>query len=402
MNTQTTKSVGSSALRSIHKRKILFYIQKNGPVSRKLMCKELGISASTASRVVEELINENIVVETGAIKTSVGRSIMKLEINPSSKYCFGINLSRNTLGIALVDAAMNVQEKLVTSIAHIDSADALLSRIGDTVQSMIDSKGIEPEKILGMGVGSPGVVDPQGGIVKNFGMGRFINIPIKQYLTERFNLNVIVDNNANTRMLGEFWNGYAYQCSNAMFVINSEGVGSGILYHGSILSDVNSTTGGFGHISVDFNGPECKCGNRGCVELYCGTENIERQAIEQIEGAGRDSGVYSDLEYQTIDYRLLSSLVDGGDTRFTAIFDRAAEAMSTALASVINIICPEVVILSGTLFDASEYYYNAVMDKTLTKIGFIAAKPVFKRRFVKDEIYEIGAAALILSDFFTD
>lgn len=387
---------GNSAIREMNRKKILTYIRKNAPVSRHIMCKDIGISAATATRIVEQLIAEGLVRESadvcegekGGAKKSVGRSPVNLELNAGAKYCFGINLSKRTLGIALIDFGLNTVEKYVTSISEINQMEELLELVGDVVEHMMTSRKLPKSKVMGLGVGTPGFVNMRTGSVEKFGISKFANLPIKKYLEERFSLPVIVDNNANTRMLGELWSGFARHCKNAIFVVSSEGVGSGILCNGNILEDTNHYTAGLGHISVNFDGELCGCGNCGCVELYCGTEYLEKKAAAM-------------TGYQEMyTYKELARLVEQKDERFIPLFETAAKAMSSGLTSLITIICPEVIILSGNLFDVSDYYYRRVVELTQQKIGIVMYKPEFKRRRVKDGVYEIGAAALFFRKYF--
>ncbi len=399
MQVQGKRSVGNSAIREMNRKKILTYIRKNSPVSRHIMCKDIGISAATATRIVEQLIEEGLVRETvipdaetdtktRTVKRSAGRNPVNLELVSEAKYCFGINLSKQTLGIALIDFCLNTVDKYVTSISDINQVEELLQLIGDIVEQMIVSRKLSNKKIMGFGVGTPGFVDMRTGMVEKFAISKFANLPIKKYLEKRFGLPAIVDNNANTRMLGEQWNGFAVQCKNAIFVVNSEGVGSGILCNGHILKNTNRYTAGLGHISVNFDGELCTCGNRGCVELYCGTEYLEKRAL-LITG-----------EKEALSYKEIAKLVEQGDKRFVPLLETAAKAMSSGLTSLITIICPEVIILSGDLFDASDYYYRRVVELTKEKIGIVTYQPVFQRRRVRDGIYEIGAAALFFQNYF--
>ncbi len=399
MQNQSKRPTGNSAIREMNRKKILTYIRRNSPVSRHVMCKEIGISAATATRIVEQLLKEGLVREssspdgegtekTEVVKRSVGRNPVALELVSEAKYCFGINLSKQTLGIALIDFCLNTVDKYVTSTSDIMQVDELLQLIGDVVEGMITSRKLSKKKIMGFGVGTPGFVDTRTGNVEKFAISKFASLPIKKYLENRFGLPAIVDNNANTRMLGEQWTGFASHCKNAIFVVNSEGVGSGILCNGHILKNTNRYTAGLGHISVNFEGELCTCGSRGCVELYCGTEYLEKKAF-RITG-----------EKERFSYRELAKLVEQGDERFVPLFETAAMAMSSGLTSLITIICPEVIILSGNLFDVSDYYYERVVELTKEKIGIITYQPVFQRRRVRDGIYEIGAAALFFQNYF--
>ena len=207
---------------------------------------------------------------------------------------------------------------------------------------MQQKNGVSTEKVLGIGVGAPGLIED--GVVKDFALwGKLRNIPLAEFLCERTSFKTKVDNNCNTWLFGEMWNGYAQDCSDALFILNSEGVGCGIAQAG-VIRDIS---GGLGHISVNFHGDRCYCGSRGCIETYCST-------IPLCSYHGKK----------------------------------------------MNIFYPQIIILSGTLFEASNFYYNSVVMEIQSQLSSGVALPKFVRRNVSDTLFEIGAAALILQEIF--
>ena len=384
-------------LRQINRKKVLSFINSFGPMPRVEICKKTGLSKPTVTRVIEQLIAEGYLVEKDYIESDKGRHPVNIEINELSHFCFGINLSKNTLGSALVDLKMNVIEKRLVSIDKIDDADTLVETIFNVIDEILECSKIDKSKLLGIGVGVPGLTDHSTGIVKNFALGgRLCGIPLKSRLEERYGYSVEIDNNCNTRMLGEHWYGYAVGCNNAMFVINSEGVGCGLVVDGRIYRKLNNTASGFGHLSVDMNGPKCSCGGKGCIETFCTTEAIERKIGEKLSSKFKNKDILTDIDENKLSYKELHQNIEKGDVEYASILIEAACAMAAGLVSMINLFRPEVIILSGNMFDASDFYYNMVKSEVETRLGYDVEIPRIYRRRVKDALYEVGAATMIL------
>ena len=256
-----------------------------------------------------------------------------MDLRADAAYTFGVNIFKNHLSVALVDFKLNVVDTAQLSIRGLESVSQFLELIADTVLEMQQKNGVSTEKVLGIGVGAPGLIED--GVVKDFALwGKLRNIPLAEFLCERTSFKTKVDNNCNTWLFGEMWNGYAQDCSDALFILNSEGVGCGIAQAG---------------------------------------------VIRDISG-GR--------------------IVENGDMLFADILLEAAAALACGIVSLIKIFYPQIIILSGTLFEASNFYYNSVVMEIQSQLSSGVALPKFVRRNVSDTLFEIGAAALILQEIF--
>lgn len=379
--------------REANTKEVMHCIRKHGPLSRSEIGERICISKPTITRVTNALMNEGFLQEISAIKTARGRHPVNLDLCANAAYSFGVNISKNHLSVALVDFKLNVLDKFKTALTGIESTEQFLCLIADTILEMQRKNGIPKEKVLGVGVGAPGLIE--NGIIKDFALwGKLRNIPLTEFLSRKTSFKIKIDNNCNTWLVGEMWNGYAQDYADAMFILNSEGVGCGIAQTG-VIRDI---AGGLGHISVDFHGSRCYCGNQGCIETYCSTDSIERKAREKLTALYRASNVQP---YPlSIDYKAICQSVTSGDMLFADILLEAAEALACGIVSLIKIFYPQIIILSGTLFEASDFYYNSVIMEIQSRLCVKTPMPKIVRRNVSDVLFEIGAAALILEEIF--
>lgn len=398
------KIIGNSKIREEHRLEILNFIRKSGHVSRTDIFKKTKISKPTVTRVIEELLKEDLIKEAGFADSSIGRRPVYIELNPSAYYCIGVNVSRNSINISLVDFTMNVCSKKTLNIKGIKKAEEFNDIIANSIIELINESKIENNKILGIGIGVPGMVDYQNGIVIDFALAHNIfDIRIKEYLEKTLKMKVYVDNNANTRALGEYWYGYGVGYQDIVFVICSEGVGSGIITNGDVLRGKNNINGGLGHMTVNISGRKCTCGKYGCVEAYSSTESIESITKDAFKKGKKSALLESIQDIESIDYQLICKLAENNDPLCMEVLKESAFIISTGLANLIGIINTEMVILSGNMFDSSKYFYDAVEKMTKEKLNSPFAKNiVFKKRKIKDNLYDIGAATMIYNAFFKD
>lgn len=396
---------GNTLIRKNHKSIVLNYIRKHGSVSRTELFKKTNISKPTVTRVIEELLNDGTVVSTGILGTSSGRKPVKIELNPCACYSIGINISKSNIYASMVDLSMNIKHKSAVAIKAVNNENDFINSVIDVINNLIEESKINYEKILGIGIGVSGNINYKSGEIVDFGfMHNLPCIKLKASLEKRFNLKVFVDNNANTRVLGEYWYGLGRGFNNIIFIICGEGIGSGIISAKKILRGKNNVTGEFGHMIVNLDGRKCSCGKYGCIEAYCSTGAIEQRTKEAIKsGRGSEFLLSKVGEVDAISYKDICQLAKDGDRLCIEILEESAFILSTGLYNLIGIVDPEIIVLSGELFDLSQIFYDKVVSMTRGKLIMSNLNDiVFEKRRVEDSLYEIGAAALIYKAFFND
>lgn len=312
------------------------------------------------------------------------------------KYSIGIDLGGTKILIALVNKTSGevvgfVKKKIKKEKGHKKIAKKLFEGIDELLSDM----HLSIDEIGSIGVGAAGQIDRQNGIIVGAPNLDCFNFNIKQILSECYNVPIFVGNDVEIAALGEQKFGAGKNSDDFVCIFVGTGVGSCIVKDGKIIYGNTGTAGEIGHMIVDLNGRQCACGAHGCLEAYA-----SRSAIEtRIEGAlkkGRTSCISEYLEEgKSITSNMIKKSIERNDELVLQCVNEASEYLSGGIASIINFINPELVILGGGLINAVDYFYNETIKKTKLKSLPVPAKTI---RFQKAELGDysgvIGATFL--------
>ncbi|GKX31637.1 transcriptional regulator [Vallitalea longa] len=399
MNNNNVK--GTSALRQKNRIQIIDYIRKNAPVTRIDIFNGTKISRPTITRIVKQLVEEKIVEESGIVETHAGRKPIYLKLRKSALCCLGMNIYRNSITASIIDLDKNILISRKDSISDVQSEEEFLECILRMIYKLIDESNILINHVIGIGIGSSGVVDYDKGILLNFNPYLNIrNIHLKDFLEGELDIPTFVDNNPNTRALGEYWYGYGKGHRNIAYIVCGEGIGSGIIADGNILRGKNNITGEFGHMTVAVNGRQCNCGRKGCVEAYCSTEQIEKILMEDLIKVDKSPIMdYCKENDEVLSYSLICEFYEK-DIFCKKVIDQAVEILSIGLSNLMGILNSEIIILSGELFE-NNFVFEQVVARTKKNVFTKSIGNIeFKKREQMDYVYEIGAGALVYKSYF--
>lgn len=263
------------------------------------------------------------------------------------------------------------------------------------VGELLEESGKSFTEISSIGIGSAGQIDRKNGIIIGAPNLDCYNLNLKEILQDKFNIPVFVGNDVEVATIGEQKFGAGKACADFVCVFVGTGIGSAIVKNGHIIYGATGTAGELGHIIVDLNGRPCACGAHGCLEAYA-----SRSAIEtRIEGAlkkGRKSCISEYLEEgKTITSSMIRKSIEREDELVTQCVSEASEYLSGGLASVINLINPELIILGGGLIEAVDYFYKQTIKKAKSKSLPVPAEKIrFSKTILGDYSGVIGAALL--------
>ena len=311
-------------------------------------------------------------------------------------YAIGIDLGGTKVLSALIDKTTG---KVVASVKKKTKKDKgpnkILEKIVESIQELIDDKHVEKVSIDSIGIGAAGQVDRKNGILLAAPNLDCFNVPLKQIIEDEFSVPTYVGNDVEIATLGElkFGAGKGYQ--NLVCVFVGTGVGSGIVRDGELYQGATGTAGEIGHIVVDYGGRQCGCGAMGCLEAYASRSAIEKRITGALK-KGRNSIILDYIEDgKPISSSMIRKSLEQGDELVTQALDEASEYLSAGLASVINFINPELIILGGGLIDAIDYFYDKTILKAHVKaLPVPASKIEFKKAELGDFSGVIGAAFL--------
>ena len=234
-------------------------------------------------------------------------------------------------------------------------------------------KQVPDAEFIGVGVGAPGPLDAETGVVlvaPNLG---WVNMPLKARLQEGLGLPTSLDNDANCAVLGEWWRGAASGSRIALGVTLGTGIGGGIIVNGRLFRGTSGYAGEIGHMTIDANGRRCKCGNYGCVEAYASGPNIALRAVEALEsGAPSTLPSYVGGDLRKITAQTVYQAAQAGDSLALEVVKETAHFLGAAIASLMNILNPEVVVVMGGVTQAGD----ALLEPLRREVSRRAFKPV--------------------------
>lgn len=312
------------------------------------------------------------------------------------KYSIGIDLGGTKILIALVDRNTGEVLNHIKKKTKKDKGPKnIIKKMLEGIEELIEESGKAIDDISSIGVGAAGQIDRQNGVLISAANLDCYDLNIKEILSKKFNVPVYVGNDVEIAAIGEQKFGAGKGCNDFVCVFVGTGVGSAIIKNGQIITGATGTAGEIGHIIVDLNGRQCACGAHGCLEAYASRSAIERC----IEGALKKGGKSCILDYletgKSITSSMIQKSIEREDELVLQCVTEASEYLSGGIASIINFVNPELIILGGGLIEAVDYFYQKTIKKAKAKSLPVPAEKIqFKKAMLGDYSGVIGAAFL--------
>ncbi len=392
-NFADVKTAGHDMLRLVNRRILLNIISDRQPISRADIAKISGLNKATVSAITNELLRENFVVEEGLGKTTPigGKPPTPLRINELRFGIFGLDIRSDQTILALSD----FHNRLVARRNFETGADprAFLKEIAKEINSMRAKHG-EFIEIAGVGVSLPGLVDHRTGTFLTSVVLPWREVPIVEWIGEATHLPVIVDNSARCAALAEIWHSKSHYAHvrNLLYVSVSSGLACGVVIDGSLYRGGTNTAGQFGHIPVDLNGPECRCGRRGCWDLYA-SDNATIARYKSMSNATAKRGVTM---------RRIVELEESGDPAATEAIRETARYLGAGIAGLVNGLDPEVIVIGGEITKAWGVVEPIITQEVRRNLLSPGAHAIPIRRSTFDVRPSLkGALTLVLNDLLS-
>jgi glucokinase-like ROK family protein len=374
-------------------------------ISRTRLAKLTGLSTTTITNLVSELLEQGLVAEDGSAPTGrrgVGRPRTSLRLVPEARNAVGIHIGVGSIRVAVADLRARLLNCL--SLAHSveNSPEEVLTETANLVSEAIAQSGVDRRRVIGVGVGASGLVNPLTGVnvvAPNLG---WREVPIREWFAEHLKLPICVDNNVRTMALSEAMFGAGQDVHALAFVYARVGLGAGFvvgdqLYHGSAAG-----AGEIGHTTiVPDGGDPCRCGNSGCLETLVSEPIIVRMAQKLAEE--NEQGILAKhLQQKEGDIiERIFAAARAGDAATCAMLKERACYMGIALANLINVLNPELIVLGG-IFAQGEDLLLPQIEATMRQRAFanLGERVRLQTTPFGWQAGVIGAAALALNTFF--
>lgn len=372
---------------------------------RQASCAELSDktkkSLPLVQKVVNELINEGYLQETGLAPSTGGRRPAVYTLKPHSMYIVSVAMDQFFTKIEILDTCNNQITSKELELP-LRKTEKVLDILLESIRSVIADSGIDINKFIGIGIGMPGFVD----IIKghNYSFFQSEDRSIVTYLHEQLGLPVYIDNDSSLIALAEFRFGSARKSKNAMVVNIGWGVGLGMILNGQLFRGHNGFAGEFSHIPLFNNNKLCQCGKSGCLETETSLQVIIEKVKEGLE-KGRPSLLRNKFESGHL-LELWKEIVycaTNGDQFAIEILSDIGYNIGRGIAVLIHLFNPEMVILSGRGASAGRLW-AAPIQQAINEhcIPRLAANSAIELSSLGDDAFSIGCSALVVENFNSD
>ena len=297
------------------------------------------------------------------------------------QYIIGVDLGGTKIfaGAVSVDGTATHGMRTLATQAEVGAegvVDRIIGLIEGVILDTINETGATRKDFLGIGLGAPGPLDREKGIVvvaPNLGWRDF---PLRDRVTSRLGLPATLDNDANCATVGEWWLGAARGGRNVVGITIGTGIGGGLIINGELYHGASDVAGEIGHTTIDVNGRHCKCGNYGCLEAYASGPAIATRAREALVREDMSSILPAMVDGQ-LDRITAETVYDAakkGDAMANEIVRDTARYLGAGLATILNLINPDTVVIAGGVTRAGE----ALLGPLRTEVRRRAFSPAVK------------------------
>lgn len=384
----------------LNKKMILEMIFERGPINRAEIARLSGLSVPTVMKITDEFNNARLIRTVGKRESTGGRQPELIEINKDAYLSMGLDVGRNRIKVIVMNLGGEIIVKKTISTGNTLPPEALIERMIIFVQEIIEGLEEQKNKILGIGIGMPGLLDPDTGMVNfspDFG---WEHVDLLKRFKQEFACNVLIENANRVMALGERWFGNGRRADNFLCVNLGHGIGAAMVFHDEIYYGNGGIGGEIGHMTLKKDGPLCECGNYGCLEALASGRAIAKQAVEMIsENKGKRILELACGKRENVEAKTVFMAAQEGDSEASEILEYAIEYLGIGIASVINLLDPELIILEGGLMKSSDYLLPRLETKICEHQMYHRGRNVqILKGKLGEDITAVGAATLLLQD----
>jgi len=385
---------GISHKNSLLKRNIIAYMAVNGECTLSELTKELHISVPTMTKLVQELVEEDIVNDLGKVETPGGRRPNIFGLANTAIYFVGVNVGRDNIGYVITDLQNNIVCEQTDASFELLDRPQCLEKICSNIDGFIEHCGIERGKILGMGVCIAGRVNPETG--RSYKYFTSSEESLRDIFEHRTGIRVLLENDTRARCYAEYTCGKSKNESDVLYLHLGRGVAIGIVTEGKLYYGKSGFAGEFGHIPFFDNEIICSCGKKGCLETEVSGVAIEAKMMEKLR-AGVNSILREKFDRgETIHIDDIIAAAKNDDNLSIELIEEAGEKVGRAVAFLINTFNPETVIVGGNLAAAGDYLMLPLKSSTNKySLNLVYKDTKFRLTKMNENASAWGAAMLI-------
>jgi predicted NBD/HSP70 family sugar kinase len=376
---------------------VLTRILTQGPIPRVEIARRTGLSQAAVTKAVAPLIEAGFVTDqpvavpaddVGRVELGIGRPVSPLTVVPDSISVIGLKVTPTDLIGVTTDFRAGIRAVRHQQVTD-TSAESVIKRLAELAKELIetlDDPADPAGPLIGIGVAVSGDVDAQHGVVRDSPFMGWRDVPVASLLSEQVKVPVVVSNDVRALTVAEHWFGVGVDADSFAVVTIGSGVGCGLYINGEVVSGAHGVSGELGHLPLAPGDLVCTCGRRGCVETVASSDAILARV--------RETTGQPDLDLSGA-----IELAHNGDDHAREAFDRAGEVIGSALAAMVNLVGPELVVIAGE--GVADYdLYDQRMRQAFAEHAFGAAGDcrLMLRSHTFDD-WARGAAATVIRSY---
>jgi glucokinase-like ROK family protein len=376
--------------RERNRRRVVAALREAGAASRADLARRTGLSRTTVSTLVGELLDAGTFVESETQSTAAGdgggRPPVLLSFARSAGVAIGVDFGKRHLRVAVADLGHTILAERVQPLDSDQPAEVGLAAAVQLVEETLDESGVTSSDVVGVGMGLPGPIDSRTGKVGSSAiLPGWVGVRAEEELGRRLDLPVAVDNDANLGALGELRWGAAAGHLNAVYLKVSTGIGAGLVLQGRLFHGSGGMAGEIGHVIINEQGPMCRCGKRGCLETFAGAPALA-ELLQPMHG-------------RLLPTSEMVELAAAGDSACRRVIGDAGRYIGLAVASLCDLLNPELIVVGGELSEAGDVLLDPLREQVHRNAIPAAARGVEIVAGVLGARAELlGALALVLTE----
>ncbi len=392
------QTADQESVRKVNTSLVLNALRLHSPISRAELAAITRLNRSTISNITKALIEDGLVFESDTMESKIGRPGIALALRPDGGAVIGVEIGVGFISIILTDFVANILWRAYSEYSPAKPQLEILSEAEKLVDQAISFAAEKHLRLLGIGLGVPGLVNVQTGellFAPNLG---WRNVLLRLMWTQRFHLPVYVENEANLGALGEYYFGVGCDVDNFIYLSSGIGLGGGVILNGKLFAGGHGFAGEIGHIQRDPQGEMCGCGRRGCWETQVGPRAVMQRVRRSIEAHPGDSlAKYVNGNLKELTFNQVVDCAMQGDEVCCLALEEVGKYLGAGIADLANIFNPQMVIIGGA-FSYGREIILPILQNTVLSEALPAIKEELRVLFSEhgSDACVLGAIAVVL------
>jgi predicted NBD/HSP70 family sugar kinase len=384
----------TALVRKANKALVLTTIKDNEPITLEDVLKITNLSRPTAHTIIKELMDDKLVYKHGYAESSGGRMPILYCFNATAHYAIGVDFEFPPVRLIISD----LKGKLIHSKGWVFSRNVSKEKVIDDllhgIEEIIIDSGISKEKFIGIGVGLPGIIDYEKGLSKNIErIANWHNVNIKEILQKRLELPVYIRNDVHLLGLIEKELYQGVNMSNFIYIGIRAGTGMAIFINDTFFKGMMGNAGFLGHTIVESEGPNCTCGNKGCLETYTSELAIVRRYLEA-------ANLGFSEENDNLSVSDIIEKANENDPLAIEILESSGQYLGIAISNLIKILEIPTVIIGGLVDTKKQIFLNSVIQEANKNLlNYSIDTPFIIKGSLTHESFALGGCLLVIDNF---